>query len=469
MENKDFYAERVEYAEKKALENTSIEQVEVFLGANNLLTIRSAVGTIIESKVIQDAGIGIRLITKDNHMGFSSTCDLNDKAIGNTVEEAIKLAKYRQIPANFVFSSPQQATRSNTFFDQNLAYEINAYENINSLVNQMIDATIESHTNITEASGPVHLVEYYKHLKNSKGVDISEGGTYWKAELFAIAEKGSDRREGSNASAGWRLADFNLEKLVSHASKMAVDSLGGTDIDAGKYEMIFSSGSVATFLGWFTKLTLPQNQEKNMPLLRDKIGERVISPLCTIANDPLTIPSPTSGAYDDEGVPTTETTLVEEGVLKQIPVDNYYANKLETASNGNGYRTRGGTGMTAYPGQLYQAEPAPDLPAVFMTSGDSSEEEMIAETRNGIYLDFLHYAYITNGSVGDYAGILRQGTFRIKNGEIVSPIKKCRLLDNILNIGKGIELVGKSRITGHWDNRMKTPPVKIKEVSLIPY
>ena len=469
MENKDYYAERVEYAEKKALEMASVKQAEIFLGVNKLLTIRSAVGTILESKIIQDAGIGIRLITKDNHMGFSSTCDLGDKAIGTTVEEAIRLAKYRKIPANYEFSSPQQAIRSNPFHDPDLANEIDTYENINAKVNQMLEATLESHSTSTEASGPVHLVEYYKHLKNSKGVDISEGGTYWKAELFAIAEKGSERREGSNAAAGWRLTDFNPENLVTHASKMAVDSLGGIDIDKGKYELIFSSGSVATFLNWFTMLTLPQYQEKNMPLLRDKIGEEVISPLCTIRNDPLTIPSPVSGAFDDEGVPTTQTTLVENGVLKQIPVDNYYANKLETTSNGNGYRISRGSGMTNYPGQLYQAEPAPSLPAVFMTSGDSSEEEMIAETKNGVYLDFLHYAYITNGSVGDYTGILRQGTFRIKNGEIVSPIKKCRLLDNILNIGKGIELVGKNRITGHWDNRMKTPPVKVKEVSLIPY
>ncbi|MHA2174619.1 MAG: TldD/PmbA family protein [Candidatus Hodarchaeales archaeon] len=469
MENQDYYAERVEYAEKRALENTAVDQVEVFLGANNLLTLRSAVGMILESKLIQDAGIGIRLITKDNCMGFSSTCDLDDKTIGNTIEEAIKLAKYRQIPTNYTFTTPQEATRSNTFYDQNLVDEIYNYEHLNSLVNQMLDDTLESDSKITEASGPVHLVEYYKHLKNSEGVNISEGGTYWKAELFAIAESGQERREGSNATAGWQLSDFNSEKLVSHASKMAVDSLGGTDIEAGKYEMIFSSGSMATFLGWFTMLTLPQFQEKNMPLLRDKLGEEVISPLCTIANDPLTIPSPISGAYDDEGVPTTKTTLVEKGVLKEIPVDNYYATKLDTTSNGNGYRVSRGSGTTNYPGQLYQSEPFPALPAVFMSSGDSSEEEMIAETKNGIFLDFLHYAYITNGSVGDYTGILRQGTFLIKNGKIVSPIKKCRLIDNIINIGKGIELVGKSRITGHWDNRMKTPPVKIKEVSLIPY
>ena len=83
MENKDYYAERVEYAEKKALEMASVKQAEIFLGVNKLLTIRSAVGTILESKIIQDAGIGIRLITKDNHMGFSSTCDLGDKEACN--------------------------------------------------------------------------------------------------------------------------------------------------------------------------------------------------------------------------------------------------------------------------------------------------------------------------------------------------------------------------------------------------
>ncbi|MFX0210012.1 MAG: metallopeptidase TldD-related protein, partial [Candidatus Hodarchaeota archaeon] len=120
-------------------------------------------------------------------------------------------------------------------------------------------------------------------------------------------------------------------------------------------------------------------------------------------------------------------------------------------------------------GQLYQSEPAPLLPALYMEGGKNSIEEMIDETKNGIYLDFLHYAYITNGSTGDYTGVLRQGTFRIKNGEIIGPIQKCRLLDNIIEMAKKIEMIGPSRMAGHWDAWREVPPVKISKVNVTSY
>ena len=206
-----------------------------------------------------------------------------------------------------------------------------------------------------------------------------------------------------------------------------------------------------------------------MPLLKDRIGDKVGSDKFSVINDPLKVPSPISGAYDDEGSPTKEITLFEKGIYKGMPLDTYYANKFDAVSNGNGYRISGSSGMTSYPGQLYQSEPQPSLPSLYMEGGESSIEEMIADVKKGVYLDFLHYAYITNGSTGDYTGILRQGSFLIKNGKIVHPLKKCRLMDNIIEMAKRIEMVGESVMTGHWTTRLMTPPVKINKVSLEPY
>ena len=125
--------------------------------------------------------------------------------------------------------------------------------------------------------------------------------------------------------------------------------------------------------------------------------------------------------------------------------------------------------MTYYPAQLYQNEPIPTLPAIYMEGGQSSIDEMISETKRGIYLDYLHYAYVTNGGTGDYTGILRQGTFLINNGEIEHPIQKCRLIDNILEMAKNVEMVGPSRMAGHWGDMMEVPPVKISQVNITPY
>ncbi|MHA2225709.1 MAG: TldD/PmbA family protein [Candidatus Hodarchaeales archaeon] len=462
------YSERVEFSLSKAKAQSGVEQAEVFLGANHLLTIRAAVGKILESKVIQDAGLAIRVLTKENGIGFSSTCDLSDKSIESIIDEAVAISRHRKIDPEYSFASPQQTPRKSTFYDKKLVESIYSYDEVNEQVNQMLLETLEN-PKIKEAAGPTHLVEYSKHIMNSNGIDVAESGTYWNMELLAVAESTSDRREGSNSSAGWKISEIDTQSLKDHAVDMAVRSLEGKKIEPGQYEIILSAGSVSTFLGWLTLLMYPQNQERNMPLLRDKIGEEITSPLITTGHDPLKVASPVSGAYDDEGVPTRNNVLIDNGVYKERPLDTYYATQFQTNSNGTAYRRVPGSGMTYYPGQLYQNEPVPRLPSVYMEGGQSSIDEMISDTKKGIYLDYLHYAYVTNGGTGDYTGILRQGTFLINNGEINHAIQKCRLIDNIIEMAKNVEMIGPSRMAGHWGDMMEVPPAKISQVNLTPY
>jgi PmbA protein len=462
------YSERVEYALAKAESRDIVKQAEIFLGANNLLTIRSAVGKILESKVIQDAGLAVRVLTKEG-MGFSSTCDLSDQSIEKSIEEAVAIARYREVNPDYSFATPQKASREHKFRDENLIEMLFSYEDINEQVNQMLQETVEADAAIKEASGPTHLAHYSKALMNSNGVDVAENGTYWNLELQAIAESSSDRREGTDSSAGWKISDIDFQSLKDHAVDMAVRSLDGKKVERGQYELILSPMSVSTLNEWLTYLMYPQNQERNYPLLRDKIGEEIASALVTVKHDPLKVPSPVSGAYDDEGVPTKDVALIEEGVFKQTPLDTFYATQFQTPSNGMGYRQHAGSGMTNYPGQLYQSEPIPYDPAVYMAGGPDTIDNMIADTKHGIYLDFLHYAYVTSGSTGDYTGILRQGTFLVENGEITEAIQKCRLMDNILAMCKNVEMVGVSRMTGNWGQMRLVPPVKISRVDIIPY
>lgn len=464
------YSERVEYALTKAQTNPEVEHVEVFLGANLLLTIRAAVRKILENKIIQDAGVGIRILTKDHGLGFASTSELSDHGILTSIEEAIALARYRKMDPDYAFPTPQETSRRNQYHDPHLIETIHSYQDLNAQINQMLQETGEFHPAITEIGGPTHLLHFHKHVMNSNGVDISESGTYWTMEILTAATSPTDRREGSASAAGWRISDLNPTSLAQHTADIAVKTLDGKAVTPGAYEVILSPTSVANFLHWLTELTIPHNQERHLPLLKNKIGDQIAANLVTIGNDPLKVPCKVSGAYDDEGIPTQNLTLIKNGIFQNMPFDTFYGHQFETGSNGNGYRTGGGTtGMTRYPGQLYQSEPLPELPAIYMEGGDATTEEMIAETKKGIYLDFLHYGNITNGDTGDYAGILRQGTFWIENGEIQYPIQKCRLIDNIIEMTQNIDMISSSKMAGHWGTMMRVPSIKIAQVQITPY
>ena len=80
---------------------------------------------------------------------------------------------------------------------------------------------------------------------------------------------------------------------------------------------------------------------------------------------------------------------------------------------------------------------------VLINPGTSSIEEMIEETRNGIFVTRFHYTNPVEPTKAVLTGLTRDGTFRITNGEIAEPIKNLRYTDSMLSALKRIPLIGK--------------------------
>ena len=92
--------------------------------------------------------------------------------------------------------------------------------------------------------------------------------------------------------------------------------------------------------------------------------------------------------------------------------------------------------------------------------GDSSEEEMISEMKEGLLIGNVTYIRFQDYIKGDFSGIVRDGVLFIKNGEIVHAVKELRLSDNIIRWLQNIVAIGKeTRQIYHWWLESKTPVV----------
>jgi PmbA protein len=77
--------------------------------------------------------------------------------------------------------------------------------------------------------------------------------------------------------------------------------------------------------------------------------------------------------------------------------------------------------------------------------GESSQENMIKDTKHGLLIGRLWYTYAVNPIKGDFSCTARSGIKIIENGEIKGPGKSVRIIHNLTTMLKNISEIGNNQ------------------------
>ena len=160
----------------------------------------------------------------------------------------------------------------------------------------------------------------------------------------------------------------------------------------------------------------------------DLVGKRVASDQVTIVDDGTIPERRGSLTIDDEGTPSQNTTLIENGILKGFMQDRLNARLMNKDSTGNGRR------------QSYSHIPMPRMTNTYMLSGKYDHDELIKSTKKGIYA-----TQFSGGQVDITSGkfvFSASEAYEITNGKIGKPLKGATLIGNGPEILKEVTMVG---------------------------
>jgi PmbA protein len=133
-----------------------------------------------------------------------------------------------------------------------------------------------------------------------------------------------------------------------------------------------------------------------------------------------------SRPFDDEGVPTETTPIIEAGVLRNYLHSAYTARKLQSRPTGNGSRTGAGS-VSVGPTNFY------------LKPGDLTPEEIISSVDSGLYVVEL-IGFGVNPVSGDYSrGAVGMW---IERGRFAYPVQEVTIAGNLKQMMNDIELVG---------------------------
>ena len=139
--------------------------------------------------------------------------------------------------------------------------------------------------------------------------------------------------------------------------------------------------------------------------------------------------------FFSNGLPTTNIDWIENGVLKNLVYDRYWAQHTEHAYTGS--------------------------PTNFIMGGaDTSLEDLIASVDKGILITRFWYIRFVDPMKLLLTGMTRDGLFWIENGEIQYGIKNLRFNESPLNVIANIEMLGKPMRVHSY---MCVPPLQVKD------
>lgn len=251
--------------------------------------------------------------------------------------------------------------------------------------------------------------------------------------LTVVAEQ-NGRREVGSSGAGGRTAygHFNeavLQKLVKEAVAIALTNLEARPAPAGMMPVVLGSGWPGILLHEAIGHGLEGDfNRKGSSAFSGRIGERVAAPGVTVVDDGTLPGRRGSLNIDDEGNPTHNTVLIENGILRGYLQDSLNARLMKTHLTGNGRR------------ESYASLPLPRMTNTYMYAGDRDPEEIISSVKHGLYA--VNFA---GGQVDITSGkfvFSASEAYMIENGKISYPVIGATLIGNGPDVLTRVSMVG---------------------------
>jgi len=410
------------------------QEVEIYLSATNTFSLR-IITDYITTRSGLDAGVGIRVVI-GKKVGFASVSSLDYNKILGTVKKAIKIARTRPEDVEFRhLPDPRTPSSSGGIYDEDLLSV--STEELVSIAGKSVKEGLAMSPYIKKVDYSLNRTIGAFAVVNSRGIETGDNYTILSAWTTVKAEKNGDTVTGAEFVTSRKYVPDEVLGLSIKAGKRAEKMFNGKKLKKQiKGQLLLENYIVDNFFWPITFNISARNVQTKRSRFVGKLNEKVASSKLTIVDDGTLPEGIRTTKVDEEGVPTSKKSIIENGILKTFVYDSYTAYKEGKESTGNAFR-RG-----------YETLPSPSTSNLVIkeTSG-SKLNDLIAEIDKGVYIaGFTMGAHLTDPIKGTFS-ITSLNAFYVKNGSIEYPLKSVsasgnffEMLNNIIKIGSDYRL-----------------------------
>jgi predicted Zn-dependent protease len=253
-------------------------------------------------------------------------------------------------------------------------------------------------------------------------------------------------RAADGSSSGWssqptvRIAEIKGADLGARAVEKCLKWKKPARLEPGKYTVVLEPTAVGDLVQLLGQGFSARSAEEGRSFLSKKgggtqVGEKMFPEIVTLRSAPEDRRFPTS-PWSQGGLPNRSNTWIQNGVVKGLVYDRYWAMK---------------TGK----------EPSGGFGHLILDGTDASIADLVKATERGLLVTRFWYIRTVNPQTMQVTGLTRDGLFLIENGEVTQPVMNFRFNESPVRLLQNITKVGAPvRVHGGEGAGMIAPPVQ---------
>ena len=263
-------------------------------------------------------------------------------------------------------------------------------------------------------------------IYNTNGLEAERSDRVSGCYIEPVIEQDGEVRDGFAFRVDGEAA--NIADCAKEAVDEAVAQLGAAPVAPGEYNVILRNDAAASLLGAFSGMFSADAAQKGLSPLAGMEGQSIGSELVSITDDPLHHISPSP--FDDEGVPSVKTAVVEKGQLKTFLHNLKTAKKAGVSSTSNGGRGSAGSPVGVRPSNFF-IEPV-----------EGTLDGLVAKMGDGLLITDFSGLHAGVNSVSGRFSLLCKGRL-IQNGQDVRAVNEITISGDFIELLRKVKAVGK--------------------------
>ena len=380
----------------------------------------------------RDAGFGLRGVSGEM-TGFAHANDISAAAIRRAGETLRLLDPAQGRPA-----PPPRLNNRHLYTDASPLDAVGFADKVQLL--ETIDAAARKRDpRVAQVSASISGSWSVIEIVRADGFIAQDVRPLVRLNVSIVAEQNGRRETGSFGMGGRWLYDqlfepANWNRAIDEALSQALTNLDSVAAPAGEMTVLLGPGWPGVLLHEAVGHGLEGDfNRKGTSAFSGRIGERVGAPGVTVVDDGSILGRRGSLSIDDEGTPTQENVLIEDGILKGYIQDRLNARLMGVAPTGNGRR------------ESYAHAPMPRMTNTFMRGDQDDPAELLSRIKNGIFAKSFGGGQVDIVS-GKFVFSCTEA-YKVENGKLGAPIKGATLigdgpsvLTRVIGIGNDMAL-----------------------------
>lgn len=422
---------------ERAVKLSKADAVRVSVNSGRETNLRFADNQLSTSGVTTNTTIRVQSVFGKRKASVV-TNDRTDEGLRRAVEQSEALAKLSPEDPEYLGELPPQQYVTVPAWSDRTA-ELSADDRAKAALSALAPARA---SNDLTVAGYIVCSANATAIGNNAGLFAYHRATNANYTITARTNDGTGSGWAGMEDNDWSKIDFDT--VGARAIDKARRSRNPVAIEPGRYTVIFepeATGNLVSLMGNAFQARAADEGRSAFSKTGGgtKIGDTILDRRITMYSDPSD-PMVLGAPFDNEGLPVTRQTWVENGVLKSLAHTRFWANK-------QGRTPTGGAGSFTLAG------------------GTDTTEAMIASTARGVLVTRLWYLRPVDARNLVYTGLTRDGTFLIENGKIARSIKNFRFNESPLFMLNNLEGIGRAMRTagGEGGGAIVMPTIKTRD------